>query len=371
MRENWDNNWSEYIKTSLNQYEPEVPNEIWNNLETNLNKTGSTNKNKLSKIIANITLSICVIGSVYYFFTKRDGLKDVTSYSNPINQHHRIKNDIIKKLNYGGNVIVENNKEIIIKDEKNRTQRISTFKNFKNTIKSNKVVKQNHSSKKKTIKLNPEERNFQIPKRINIKYIKPKEITYQLSNNKIVLFETSATAEILSNSNSRKKIKRNIFLYSIGGGIHKFSSWNGFLATTGEYRFNKLGIYGGVKYYMNNIRNITSGEGANEDTVNEITRSIIQHRISFIAGINPIIWNKSNYHILINLGVTSKSLALNVKGGTDSPFTLSTGVEFRMPIFKKYITSINYNYLLGLSDRSKQGHSIGFKILLTNKKRRK
>ena len=145
--------------------------------------------------------------------------------------------------------------------------------------------------------------------------------------------------------------------------MQSLDSWNAYIDPSVELRINHFGFYGGLFYNINNVREITSGEGANESTVNILTNSTIQHRLSFTCGTNYTLISSKKHQVLMNGGVISKSISLNGNGGRSLPFLLKSGFEFRLPVFKNQQSGIYYNYLYGITDESKSGHQLGFRLM--------
>jgi hypothetical protein len=168
----------------------------------------------------------------------------------------------------------------------------------------------------------------------------------------------------------KRKVSKEL-LFGMSGGILSLGKVNAYLSPSVEYRINRFGFYGGAFYNINDVRKITSGEGANESTVNVITSSTIQHRISAIIGANYSIWSSNKQQLLLNGGLISKSFTLNGNVGSSLPFLLDGGLEFRRSVFKKYQAGIYYNFLYAASGESQTGHQVGIRLLFGGKRKRK
>ena len=383
MKDNWDKKWSEYMETRLNEYQPAVPENLWNRLEDNLNLS-QVAKIGLYKIIGGITLGVGMIMAGYFLFIKTDesdkidselniGIHEQTDESKSIFERAETNKQINNVANDGS---VSNKREKHIQTGKEMMKDQTIGRSFssaeKDAIFGSENNNQNIASQLTTKKTDLHESMFHQAELCDESNVYARVLPYaEVKHERLSadLADISLRPSTYVHTNRYNgKIKTKLY-YTLGGGAQFVYSWDVFLNPSIEYRVNKFGFYGGILYSINNIREITSGEGANNSTVNVLTNSIIQHRLSLMVGTNYSLWQSSKHQLMLNVGVISKSVALNGKGGSNLPLLLNTGVEFRLPVLKKYQTGIYYSYLHTVSKESKSGHSIGVKLLLGGKKK--
>ncbi|MCT4648568.1 MAG: hypothetical protein N4A74_26505 [Carboxylicivirga sp.] len=397
MKDNWDNNWSDYMKTTLDNYQPPVPDKLWDRLETNLD-TNPASKIGLTKLIEGITLGIGVIISTYFLFQNSDTTLDTVSDTKtnvqlqsteikPEEENTEHKEGTFNKmipdqtLTSASNSLQHSSKAVIntsyekypklSSSETDKGIQFSTTNKINNTENPSNILTSNYDNNfterhdtftNKLIRNNNEGSEEMLNfDRVNYLPLHSEKVQPHLA-------QINAEPSFIPHAVKHKRNVKKELLYSIGGGMQFFGSWNAYFDPSIEYRINRFGFYGGIFYNLNNVREITSGEGVNKSTVNILTKSTIRHRLSLITGAYYVLLFSKKHQLIVNGGVISNSITLNGDGGSSIPFLIRSGLEFRLPVFRKYQSGVYYNYLFSTSEASKSGHQFGFRLLFGKKK---
>jgi len=346
MKDNWDNNWSEYIKSTLEDYQAPVPDKLWDNLNNQLGKPKKAsiiNSKLFTYLLSGIT-----IFTIAYFLYKSD-----TSIDSE-------KNSQMTKVAKTKSVAVNNPPKKILTDE----FKLKTF----NSNVNNKIT----SAQKEMVSLNNFDAHFkeelQSNKKVHLEPLKRQFCKHMMITSKLPITALKPIQAILTSNIKQKKRFKTKTNFGIGAGFQSINSWNAYTGAYGEFRVNKFGVYGGLYYNPNQLNKITKGDGADDTTESVLTATGIQHRLSFSFGLNYTLFKTTNKHIFINAGIISKSLSLNGNKDIRAPLLMNTGLEFRIPVLKTDEIGIYYNYLFNPSSKNKKGHQVGIKILLKGSK---
>ncbi|TAJ11187.1 hypothetical protein DMA11_17980 [Marinilabiliaceae bacterium JC017] len=403
MKDNWDNNWSEYIKTTLDEYQPPIPDKLWDQLETSFGGSQAPNIG-LVKYIGVITLGIGVIIIAYLLYQNNDivwesvsdaktkvelqtidtmwtvenveNKEDVFKSGTP-NQTLVSATDIEQQTTEAVNKTTRENNHTEFSSETNihiQSQKKDAISNIKNNTKYTNGIHldandDNLNCKHEGCILKPSLENYKQQKEMK-NYGCLNYLPLFLEKVQPHLAQINAGRSSIFSAQKHKRRVRKELLYRIGGGMQYFDFWNAYFDPSIEYRVDRFGLFGGILYNINNVREIIRGEGADESTVNILTKSILQHRISLMGGVNFSLLPSSKHQLVLNGGVISKSIILNGEGGSSIPLMIKSGLEFRLPVFKKYQSGIYYNYLYNFSGSNQSGHQVGVCLLFGRKIKR-
>lgn len=337
MKDNWDNNWSEYIKSTLDEYCPPVPDDLWNNLEGKL-PVSKPSIFLTSKFILSSILSICIIVGVYFLSTDKDRIAD-----------HKFKEQIHTIDTIKNNKTVKPNLQLAETETETETK-LST---------STKQLYDMGEADAASFILKPSD------ELIKQQAIAQQQSSYDPITNKkqTLALQKMLHKRIKIKVDKKKRIKKE-FNLSIESGIQYFESINFTAGIRSQFNWNRLGIYGGIHYSPNQLSKFISGEGTENSTVKVLTASETQHRLSFLSGLSYHILNAQNKRLSVNAGILSKTISLNGNSSFYNPFMVSTGVEYHIAFLRKYKTGVYYNYLFVSSGQNTNGHQFGVRFTL-------
>jgi hypothetical protein len=253
MKDNWDNKWSEYIKSTLEEYDAPVPNNYWNTIQQSI----ATSKSSLYSIIKLAALGLVgtgVIMVLYFAFIKEKSLNDSTQA--------KVTFSLLPPKPMNIKVLSSN-------------QSLSPVTKFK--MKEDKFTLYDaHTPKKVT------EANSQVDVESTIDF-EPESIGIEKVRLSSIQSEKIRDLRRINPKKNKLKVRnKSKELYwnlGVDAGSLKLNEYNFYVGPYAEIGINRLGCYTGFIYNPNEVNEITVGEGANNTTVSEITRKSLQHRI--------------------------------------------------------------------------------------------
>jgi hypothetical protein len=349
MKDNWDSNWSKYIKSTLDDYHPPVPDSLWNNLESKI-PVAKKSIFFTGKFFSRVIFSIALVVGIYFLYTNNDKLNK-TKVSEQLTSNNSIEINKTTQLN---SLAENSNIHTPVTETKKTQSELSTVANQLNAINKSIV-----SEFKETV-TNSQRTSEPI---INQRYLKTTIVQPELP-----IFLKEMRHKHINIKHKKKRTIKKEFNIDFESGIQSIDSWSFITGIHAEYNWNRLGIYGGMHYSPHQLREFISGEGAENSTVKVLTADKIQHRINFFSGVSFHAINTKDKRISANAGILSKTISLNGSSEFYTPLMISTGIKVRLPFLRKYNTSIYYNYLFNLSNQKSNGHQVGIRFQLYRQK---
>ncbi|PXY01377.1 hypothetical protein DF185_07785 [Marinifilum breve] len=357
MKDNWDNNWSDYIKSTLDEYNPPVPDQLWNNLEGKI-PVSNPSVFLTGKFFAGAILSIGMIVGAYFLFSNKNQLEN-RELSEQLNNNNKI--EINKTVDLHS---ANNNYNLHITDTDTDTDTdTEAQKSTREISTSIELLNDLGESGAPAFKEKPSNEERKHAAIADQQYLYAGIIK---AEEPLVLHE-SFHKRIKIQNKKKKRIEKD-FNMAIDAGMQYMKSASFIAGIQAKYNWNRLGVYGGLHYSPNQLREFTSGEGAESSTVKVLTADGIQHRINFFSGLSYHVIKTRNNRLSAKAGVISKTISLNGDANYYNPLMISTGLELRIPVLRKYNTGIYYNYLFKPSDQKINGHQLGVRIQLNRKR---
>lgn len=372
MKENWDNKWSEVIKSTLDDYEAEVPGNQWHALQNKLHAKPTIFSLSLKAVAGVIVvLGVAVLG----IFQMDDETSVNTTLTHSIKQDDLQENPSLLTMeraaqqNTQANTSEAHQGEPELADNKYTHQtspqsQIDKYTTDKLNITSI-IPKQKHKKEQAVSKHNKPSSTTMNQAQLDgtscsQANISPMLATKGLTKNR----EIDQTLKPLPNAApafSKKAARPSYpatFMIGFGGGMFSDqSNWNGYADVQGQLCWRKWRLYTGVSYscMQQQVQTLVY------DTL-KVDQSRL-HQLSLTGGFKRELIHYNGHQINMSAGV-HQPFYFNRKIELDDRLKYSGGIEWETLMRKKYKICVYYNILLSNQKTKDTGHMIGVRLNL-------